>query len=67
MGVGGKSHAPAALPPGNDPVPFVQEAHVSVMKQYTSGPGWDCVSVVREQVKCCRLVCFLGVRLEAWD
>ena len=26
MGVGGQHHAPAALPPGKDPVPIVQEA-----------------------------------------
>jgi hypothetical protein len=25
-GMGGESHAPAALPPGTDPVPVVQEA-----------------------------------------
>ena len=25
MGVGGQRHAPAALPPGNDPVPIAQE------------------------------------------
>ena len=25
-GVGGRLHAPAALPPGKDPVPIVQEA-----------------------------------------
>ena len=26
MGVGGELHAPAALPPGKDPVPIVREA-----------------------------------------
>ena len=26
MGVGGQRHAPAALPPGNDSVPIIQEA-----------------------------------------
>jgi len=26
MGLGGERHAPAALPPGKDPVPVVQEA-----------------------------------------
>ena len=26
MGVGGQHHAPAALPPGKDPLPIVQEA-----------------------------------------
>ena len=26
MGVGGQRHAPAALPPGKDPEPIVQEA-----------------------------------------
>jgi hypothetical protein len=25
MGVGGRSHAPAAVPPGKNPVPIVQE------------------------------------------
>jgi hypothetical protein len=32
--VGGQHHAPAALPPGNDPVPIVQEAW------WISGPVW---------------------------
>ena len=34
MGVGGKRHAPAALPPGNDPVPIVQKAG------WAPGPVW---------------------------
>ena len=34
MGVGGQHHAPAALPPGKDPVPIVQEAG------WAPGPGW---------------------------
>ena len=34
MGVVGQRHAPAALPPGKDPVPIVQEAGC------TPGPVW---------------------------
>jgi hypothetical protein len=34
MGVGGKRHSPAALPPGKDPVPIVQEAG------WAPGPVW---------------------------
>ena len=34
MGVGGQRHAPAALPPGKDPVPIVQEAG------WAPGPVW---------------------------
>jgi hypothetical protein len=34
MGVGGQRQAPAALPPGNDPVPIVQEAG------WAPGPAW---------------------------
>ena len=34
MGVGGQHHAPAALPPGKDPVPIVQEAG------WAPGPVW---------------------------
>jgi hypothetical protein len=34
MRVGGQLHAPAALPPGNDPVPIVQEAG------WAPGPVW---------------------------
>ena len=34
MGVGVQLHAPAALPPGNDPVPTVQEAG------WAPGPVW---------------------------
>jgi len=34
MGVGGQRQAPAALPPGKDPVPVVQEAG------WTLGPVW---------------------------
>ena len=34
MGVGGQHHAPAALPPGKDPVPIVQEAG------WVLGPVW---------------------------
>jgi hypothetical protein len=34
MGVGGQHHAPAALPPGKDPVPIVQEAG------WASEPVW---------------------------
>ena len=34
MGVGGQSQAPAALPPGKDPVPIVQEA------EWAPGPVW---------------------------
>jgi hypothetical protein len=34
MGVGGQRHAPAALPPGNDPVPIVQETG------WAPGPVW---------------------------
>jgi len=34
MGVGGQCHAPAALPPGKDPVPIVQEAG------WAPGPVW---------------------------
>ena len=34
MGVGGQSHSPAALPPGNTPVPTVQEAG------WAPGPVW---------------------------
>ena len=34
MGVGGQRHAPAALPPGKDPVPTVQEAG------WAPGPVW---------------------------
>ena len=34
MGVGGRLHAPAALPPGKDPVPIVQEAG------WAPGPAW---------------------------
>ena len=33
-GVGGQHHASAALPPGKDPVPIVQEAG------WASGPVW---------------------------
>ena len=33
-GVGGQHHAPAALPPGKDPVPIVQEA------VWAPGPVW---------------------------
>ena len=34
MGVGGQHHSPAALPPGKDPVPIVQEAG------WAPGPVW---------------------------
>ena len=34
MGVGGQRHTPAALPPGKDPVPIVQEAG------WAPGPVW---------------------------
>jgi len=34
MGVGGQRHAPAALPPGKDPLPTVQEAG------WAPGPVW---------------------------
>jgi hypothetical protein len=34
MGVGGQRHTLAALPPGNDPVPIVQEAG------WAPGPVW---------------------------
>ena len=34
MGMGGKRHAPAALPPEKDPVPLVQEAG------WAPGPVW---------------------------
>ena len=34
MGEGGQRHAPAALPPGKDPVPIVQEAG------WAPGPVW---------------------------
>ena len=34
MGVGGQRHALAALPPGKDPVPIVQEAG------WAPGPVW---------------------------
>jgi hypothetical protein len=34
MGVGGQRHAPAALPPGKDPVPIVEEAG------WAPGPVW---------------------------
>ena len=34
MGVGGQRHAPAALPPGKDPLPIVQEA------RWAPGPVW---------------------------
>jgi hypothetical protein len=34
MGVGGQHHTPAALPPGKDPVPIVQEAGL------VPGPVW---------------------------
>ena len=34
MGVGGQRHAPAALPPGKDPVTIVQEAG------WAPGPVW---------------------------
>ena len=34
MGVGGQHHAPAALPPGKDSVPIVQEAG------WAPGPVW---------------------------
>ena len=34
MGMGGQRHAPAALSPGKDPVPIVQEA------VWASGPVW---------------------------
>ena len=34
MGVGGQHHAPAALPPGKDPVPIVQESG------WAPGPVW---------------------------
>ena len=34
MGVGDQRHAPAALPPGKDPVPTVQEAG------WAPGPVW---------------------------
>ena len=34
MGVGGQQHSPAALPPGKDPVPIVQEAG------WAPGPVW---------------------------
>jgi hypothetical protein len=34
MGVGGQRHAPAALTPGKDPVPIVQEAG------WAPGPVW---------------------------
>ena len=34
MGVGGQHYAPAALPPGKDPVPIVQEAGLA------SGSVW---------------------------
>jgi len=34
MGVGGQRHAPAALPPGKDPVPIVQEVG------WAPGPVW---------------------------
>ena len=34
MGVGGQHHAQAALPPGKDPVPIVQEAG------WAPGPVW---------------------------
>ena len=32
--VGGQHHAPAALPPGKDPVPIAQEA------EWATGPVW---------------------------
>ena len=35
MGVGGQRHAPAALPPGKDPVPTVQEVG------WAPGPVWS--------------------------
>jgi hypothetical protein len=34
MGVGGQRHAPAALPPGKDPVPIVCEV------EWAPGPVW---------------------------
>jgi len=34
MGMGSESHAPAALPPGKDPVPILYEA------RWASGPVW---------------------------
>ena len=34
IGVGGQHHAPAALPPGKDPAPIVQEAG------WAPGPVW---------------------------
>jgi len=34
MGVGGQRHAPAALPPGKDPVPIVSEGG------WAQGPVW---------------------------
>ena len=34
MRVGGQRHAPAVLPPGNDPVPIVQKAG------WAPGPFW---------------------------
>jgi len=34
MGVGGQRHAPAALPPGKDPVPILQE------HGWAPGPVW---------------------------
>ena len=34
MGVGGQRHTPAALPPGKDPVPTVQEVG------WAPGPVW---------------------------
>jgi hypothetical protein len=34
MGVGGQSHVPAALTPGKDPVPILQEAG------WAPGPVW---------------------------
>ena len=40
MAVGGQHHASAALPPGKDPVPIVQETGWAPVPGWT-GPGFD--------------------------
>jgi hypothetical protein len=47
MGVGGQCHAPAALPPGKDPVPIVLEAGwapgLAWMDVKNLAPHWDSI------------------------
>ena len=41
MGVGGQHHASAALPPGKDPVPIVQEAGSGGVRKISPPLGFD--------------------------